>query len=413
MNMESHTLLPSSAVMQKAMHEYIQGLNPKLRALNLFIHSNPELAYQEHKAHDAICDFLDELGYSVRRHAYGLATAFEVMSGTGRRTVNFNAEYDALPDIGHACGHNLIATAAVTGFIALSHVLKHFNIEGRVQLLGTPAEEDGGGKIDLLKAGAYEHVDVSLMVHPMSDADYTPQGVLGSAGFLSGTSYSLLGTYTGVGAHAGASPWEGVNALDAVVSAYNNVSMLRQQIRPAERIHGAIVGAPKANSNAIPALTKIEYTARSTTIRAAKNLADRVGRCMKAGAMATGCKLKIEEKPGYADLRMNQPLCGMFQQYMDSNGIRILESEGYIAAATDQGNVSYALPALHGVIGIPVEDGFKNHTPGFTKAAGTMEAHNRIVISGKAMAMTGWEVLSDDRLYQMAKNAFEKDKASR
>ena len=247
----------------------------------------------------------------------------------------------------------------------------------------------------------------------MSDASYTPQGVLGSAGFLSGTSYSLLGTYTGVGAHAGASPWEGVNALDAVVSAYNNISMLRQQIRTTERIHGAIVEAPKANSNAIPALTRIEYTARSTAIRDAKALADRVCRCMEAGAMATGCKLEIEGKPGYADLRMNKPICRSFQQHMDSNGIRILGSEGHIAAATDQGNVSYVIPALHAVIGIPVEDGSKNHTPGFTKAAATTEAHDRIVVSGKAMAMTGWDLLVDDRLYLMTQDAFEKDKASR
>lgn len=128
------------------------------------IFENPELAYKEHKAHDSICDFIENLGHKVTRHAYGLQTAFEIISGSGGRTVNFNAEYDALPGIGHACGHNLIATASVTGFVALANAMKRFGIDGRVQLLGTPAEEDGGGKIDLLKAGAYKSVDVSLMM---------------------------------------------------------------------------------------------------------------------------------------------------------------------------------------------------------------------------------------------------------
>lgn len=349
----------------------------------------------------------------MTRHAYGLKTAFEAISGSGGRTVNFNAEYDALPGMGHACGHNLIATASVTGFIALSYALKQFGIDGRVQLLGTPAEEDGGGKIDLLNAGAYEKVDVSLMMHPMSDAEYADKGVLGSAGFSSVASYNLQGTYHGVSAHAGATPWEGVNALDALVSAYINISMLRQQIRPPERIHGAIVEAPKPTSNAIPALTKTEYTARSPTIRGARNLGGRIRRCMEAGALATGCKLDIEEKAGYAELRVNEALCSSFQQHMAANGIKVLKSEGPVAAATDQGNVSYAIPALHAIVGIPADDGSKNHTVGFTKAAGTAVAHERTVVSGKAMAMTGWDVLTNDALYEQVKQDFERDKQFR
>ncbi|KAF9766556.1 hypothetical protein IL306_001019 [Fusarium sp. DS 682] len=315
--------------------------------------------------------------------------------------------------MGHACGHNLIATASVTGFIALSHALKTFGVKGQVQLLGTPAEEDGGGKIDLLNAGAYEKVDVSLMMHPMSDGDYTKKGVLGSAGFSNVASYNTQGTYHGVSAHAGASPWEGVNALDALVSAYVNISMLRQQILPSERIHWAIVEVPKPSSNAIPALTKTEYTARIPTIRGARELAGRIRRCMEAGALATGCKLEIEEKAGYADLRVNEPLCRSFQAHITANGIKVLKSEGPVAAATDQGNVSYAVPALHAIIGIPVEDEAKNHTAGFAKAAGTSVAHERAVLSGKAMAMTGWYILIDDAFYGEVKQDFEKDKKVR
>ncbi|KAF5664248.1 amidohydrolase [Fusarium heterosporum] len=370
----SHQTLPPDETVREAINDYVLTLQPKLKSLNSFIHENPELAYKEYKAHDTICHLLEDLGHQVKRHAYGLGTSFEAISGKGGRIVNFNAEYDALPGLGHACGHNLIATASVTGFLTLAHALQKFGIDGRVQLLGTPAEEDGGGKIDLLNAGAYESVDVSLMI-----------------------------------AHAGATPWEGVNALDALVSAYLNVSMLRQQILPSERIHGAIVQAPKPSSNAIPALTKTEYTARSPTIRGARQLAGRIRQCLEAGALATGCDLKVEEKPGYADLRVNGALCSSFQHHIGANGIEVMMTDGPVAAATDQGNVSYAIPALHAVIGIPADDGSKNHTAGFTKAAGSAIAYERTVSAGKAMAMTGWDVLTKDAFYDEVKEDFERD----
>ncbi|KPA38352.1 amidohydrolase family protein [Fusarium langsethiae] len=388
---------------RNAIKAYLHSIAPKIEALNRYIHGNPELAFQEHKAHDAIADFLEELGYRVTRHAYDLKTSFEVISGNGGRLVNFNAEYDALPGLGHACGHNLIATASITGFVALSHVLRHFGVAGRVQLLGTPAEEDGGGKIALLSAGA----------HPMSENDYTKRGVLGCAGFLSVASYNIQGTYHGVSAHAGATPWEGINALDALVSAYVNVSMLRQQILPTQRINGAIVEAPKPSSNAIPALTKTEYTARSPTIRGARNLASRIRQCLEAGALATGCKVDIEEKSGYADLRVNEVLCSSFLDHIAADGIKLLKTDEPVSAATDQGNVSYAVPSLHAVIGIPAADGSKNHTAGFTKAAGTTVAYERAVISGKAMALTGWDVLTSDGFYDQVKQEFEKDREFR
>ncbi|KAF4989210.1 hypothetical protein FGRMN_9267 [Fusarium graminum] len=408
-----HKTLPLDETVRGAIDDYALTLEPKLKSFNSFIHENPELAYKEFKAHDAICNLLENLGHQVKRHAYGLETSFEVISGKGGRIVNFNAEYDALPGLGHACGHNLIATASVAGFLTLAHVLEKFGIDGCVQLLGTPAEEDGGGKIDLLNAGAYENVDVSLMMHPMSDHEYKERGFLGTAGFSNVASYSLQGTYHGLSAHAGATPWEGINALDALVSAYLNVSMLRQQILPSQRIHGAIVEAPKPSSNAVPALTKTEYTARSPTIRGAKDLSGKIRRCLEAGAIATGCKLEVEEKPGYADLRVNEALCSSFQRHIGANGIEVMMTDGPVAAATDQGNVSYAIPALHAVIGIPADDGSKNHTAGFTKAAGSIVAYERAVSAGRAMAMTGWDVLIKDTFYDEVKEDFERDQAKR
>ncbi|KAF3480937.1 aminoacylase 1-like protein 2 [Arthroderma uncinatum] len=369
-----------------------------------------ELAYKEHHAHDAICDFLEGLGFQPTRHAYGLETAFEVLTGEGPgRCINFNAEYDALPGLGHACGHNLISTASVTAFIALAYAIKKFGIKGKAQLLGTPAEEAGGGKIDLLNAGAYELPDVSLMIHPMSDARYLTQNAIGSGGATSLACYTMTCTYEGVSAHAAANPWEGINALDAVVASYNNVSMLRQQIKPDERIHGAIMEAPKI-TNAIPEFTKVGYTVRSPTVEGTLRLGERVRKCLEAGAMATGCKISLEEDPLYADLRVNRPLCSAFQANMAQQGEKILVSEEmHMVGSTDQGNVSHVIPTLHAHIGIPTKDDVNVHSRGFEVAAATQIANDRALKAGKAMAITGFSLLVDDSLYGRVLADFENE----
>ncbi|KAK1147113.1 hypothetical protein N8T08_001852 [Aspergillus melleus] len=394
----------------RIIDEYISSLGDSLRHLNQSIHNNPELAYQEHHAHATICTFLEEhTTISVTRNAYGLATAFETVSGSGGKCISFNAEYDALPGIGHACGHNLIATAGVTGFLALSYLIERLGIPGRAQLLGTPAEEDGGGKIDLLKAGAYNKADVSLMIHPTSDQPLREHGITGVAGQTSISCFDLICTYEGASAHASANPWDGINALDAIVCAYNNISMLRQQIKPEERIHGAIMEAPKI-TNAIPEKTVTKYTVRSPTMKDTIALGERVRACLQAGALATGCQLQIEETPLYADLRVNEPLCDELAKCMAEQGEKVQAvHDDSIPGSTDQGNVSYALPGLHANIGIPVSSGAFPHTRDFCTAAGEAAAHGVILKAAKAMAMTGWGLLTDDSLYGRVKDAFDQD----
>lgn len=241
----------------------------------------------------------------------------------------------------------------------------------------------------------------------MADGEFVDQNVIGIAGRSSIACFDIICTYEGVSAHAGANPWEGVNALDAIVSAYNNVSMLRQQMRPDERIHGAIMQAPKI-TNAIPEHTQTKYTIRSPTIQGAKALGDRVRRCLEAGALATGCQFNLEQSKAYADLLVNQPLSEEYSKCMEDQGERILGSDNKpIPASTDQGNVSHVLPALHGIIGIPASDGSKNHTHGFAAVSGTEEAYLRTVKAGKAMAMTGWTILTDDDFYGRVTQAFE------
>ncbi|CAI7596131.1 unnamed protein product [Penicillium manginii] len=273
----------------------LEELHDSLRKVNHEIWSNPELAFNEHRAHDTICDFLEKQGFAVTRHAYGLDTSFEALSGSGGRLINFNAEYDALPDIGHACGHNLIATSSIAAFLALSFALKKYGIPGRTQLLGTPAEENGGGKADLIEAGAYKGVDISLMAHSGPKKVFSDQGdAEGIAGTLMNARKKITCGFTGKSAHAGGNPWDGINALDALVSAYNNVSVLRQQILPEQRIHCAFTDVPKV-ANVIPEHTEAIWQVRSPSLKGLNGLVSKVRNCIQAGALATGCEVQIKE----------------------------------------------------------------------------------------------------------------------
>ncbi|KAI8681073.1 Peptidase M20 domain-containing protein 2 [Fusarium keratoplasticum] len=399
---------PDLDEVRQVIADYIQELSDKLWTLNKQIHDEPEIAFEEFKAQQHISAFLQSQGHQVQRGAYNLPTAFESKHGTSGRCVNFNAEYDALPGLGHACGHNLIATAGVAAYLALSFVLDKYDIKGKTQLLGTPAEEDGGGKVLLLDAGAYKDVDVSLMIHPMIEADYQHQGTFGSAGPSSIAVTDLVAEYKGSSAHAAANPWDGINALDALVASYNNVSMLRQQIKPDERIHGCIMDAPRF-TNAIPDCTQVKYTVRSASMKSLNQLTSRVRSCIEAGATATGCEVAVKENFAYADLWVNQPLCSLFKQQMDILGVPIsMPSEGEtIGGSTDMGNVSQAVPGLHGIIGIPTPPGTSMHNRTFAEAAGTVEAHERILEAAKAMAVTGWSIMVDDGLFARIKKDFQ------
>jgi amidohydrolase len=230
----------------------------------------------------------------VTSHAYGLETSFVTEYGKGGRLVNFNVEYDALPGIGHACGHNLIATGSIAAFLGLVAAMKKHPSPGRVRLLGTPAEEGGGGKVKLIKAGAYEGVDASLMTHPVAGITF---GTMGKAnGIAYGTcvaSTKFRATFTGKPAHAAAAPHEGINALDAAVLAYNGVSMLRQQIKPEQRIQGVIIEGG-ARANVITPLSILDYNVRAANLKDTRELQQRVVKCFEGAAIATGCKIEFQ-----------------------------------------------------------------------------------------------------------------------
>ncbi|KAJ5620363.1 hypothetical protein N7510_004347 [Penicillium lagena] len=403
---------------QDALRKY----DAQLKEINHKIWSNPELAYAEHSAHDLICELFECLksdGYQVRRHAYGLETALEVeyTHGSGGRVIAFNAEYDALPGIGHACGHNLIATSSIAAFIATCEAMKakieSSGVSGfTVRLLGTPAEESGGGKVRMLDNGAYKNVDACLMVHPVPMAPGNPDlfsmATVIEGGFLAND--KVKATFTGKPAHAAAAPWEGINALDAVVAAYVNISLLRQQILPTQKIHGVIVNGGD-RPNIIPMSATVDYYIRSPTLKSLKPLTEKVLKCFEAAATATGCKLELDWGISYNDLKTNLPICESYVSAMRAMGHHTLldnsgQKSALAGASTDMGNVSYAVPGFHGIFTIPTEG--VNHTPQFTSGAGSPEGFQRCISCAAGMAIVACQFLVDDHFAEEVKKDFQK-----
>lgn len=399
--------------MDQISSEVIRGNVTRHRDLlwkvNQKIFSNPELALKEFTAHDTLVSALEDEGIKVTPHAYGIQTSFEAKFGSGGRVLTFNAEYDALPGIGHACGHNLIATASLGAFLAVVDALEKSRKPGRVRLLGTPAEEEIGGKIKLIEKGAYKDVDACMMMHPAPSSVW-PDDVLGDAFDKTLAISGFKVTFRGKPAHAALAPWEGVNALDAAVAGYNSVSSLRQQTRPDERIHVIIVEGGKA-TNIVPDKAVLEFGVRAPSMAQTKALEKRIHNCCQGAAIASGCKVEIENLGLYADLRTNIPICEAFQNVMEGLGHKVRNDVGRntTPASTDQGNVSYECPSVQFCCGILSKGAFP-HTAKFADGAGSVESFDRILLSIEGMAMTGYRFLTDDNLAAEVKKYFEGQK---
>lgn len=246
--------------------------------------------------------------------------------------------------------------------------------------------------------------------HPTDEFQFSDENAIGASGQTSIANVDLIAKYKGRPAHAAGNPWDGVNALDAVVAAYVNVSLLRQQILPDDRIHGCILNAPKV-TNIIPDHTEIKYSIRSATITRLKILKGRVHACIASGALAAGCEVSVEESLTYEDLRVNTTLCSVFTEEMKALDAAVITlKQDRLSASTDMGNISQKLPGLHAMIGIPAETGAYPHNDKFAAAAGTKAAHDRAVLAGTAMAMAGWRIITDAKLRASVREDFSRQK---
>jgi amidohydrolase len=349
-----------------------------LRSISKWMYENPELGYEEHEASARLAAFLGRHGFDVTFPAYGLETAFEATVGSSGPRVVICAEYDALPQVGHACGHNVIATSSLGAGVSLAGLADELGI--KVTVLGTPAEEGGGGKIDLLEAGAFEDAAASMLIHP-SIRDLADPRLLAAQG--------LTVTYTGKTAHAAATPDQGVNALDAFVQAYNNISTLRQQFEPTDRVHGVVTEGGAA-PNVIPDRTVSKWIVRAPTAYRFETLRTRVIACFEAAATATGCTLDIEyQGEPYIDLVSHPLLVGLFAANSVALGRAMptyAESGLETSASSDMGNVSHVVPSIHPSIGI--ETSAVNHQPEFAAATITPSGEKAMRDGALAMAHT-------------------------
>ncbi|MGI8925911.1 MAG: M20 family metallopeptidase [Tepidiformaceae bacterium] len=389
--------MPDIEAAKTAAQEAIDAVSKELRGISLSIHGKPELNFEEHHASALLAGYLEQKGFQVRSGAYEMATAFEAVAGSGSPTIAVMCEYDALPGIGHACGHNLIAISGVAAGLALKAALGEGN--GTVVVLGSPAEEGGGGKVFMIERGAFEGVDAAMMLHPAPvDRVWIQAAAL----------HTLQVEFHGKNAHAGFSPWEGVNALDAMVLAFNAISLMRQQMRPTDRVHGVITDGG-VKPNIIPDHTAAEFYVRALNSRQLEDLKTKAVACFEGAAAATGCTLDRRWVGRlYEDVVTNDAMAEAYAANFAVVG-GVMEPKSAASAgggSTDMGNVSYTVPSIHPMFGIPTVAGAANHTPGFTACAATEEAHANTIRAAKALALTGIDLYLRPGLLEQAKSEF-------
>lgn len=395
-----------------AISDYVDSITDDLSTINTQIHSNPELGYEEVKAHELLTSFMEEQeGWNVTRSVGNISTAFmAVFEGSGEGPViGFNAEYDALPELGHACGHNLIATASLGGALAAAKVMRKESLAGKIILFGTPAEESLGGKVKMLEAGIFDDakIDISLISHPTSSGD--------SPYMITTSTDRVDVSYSGREAHAAASPWEGINAQDGLLVANSALSYMRQQMRPSDRVHGFISSAG-SRINVISAKASGSYQIRSNDESQLTNLTSRVENCFKAGALATGATLNFTIRPyGYANHVTNDVLASSYATFFAAQGGALQPAEvdklKDPSGSTDQGNLSHEWPSISPYFQISNDDGTTPaggpHTAAFEVAAGSRAAFDKSVVVAKSLAGVAVDVLTVEGLLGRIKEEFE------
>jgi amidohydrolase len=377
----------TTAIQERAAEE-IEARREQLLALSHAIHENPELSWQEHEAAALVARTLSEAGFRTQIGAYGVETAVEAVYGDGDLTVAICAEYDALPGIGHGCGHNVIASAGVGAALALAPVAAEAGL--RVKLLGTPAEEHGGGKVPMLLAGAWEDVDFSLMVHGMTGED------ISATAFQATAVDRFEVVFHGLTAHAAGMPEHGINAAAAATLSQTAIALLRQQL-PKQVNLNAFVSHGGEATNIIPDRTVLQVEIRALEIDVWRDVKKKVLACFEGAAIATGCtwEWQATEHP-YAPVKHDETLGALWDRNLLARG-RAISERTLGGGSTDMGNVSQVVPAIHPTIAFLGESG-PAHNPGFTAAAATPAADDAVVDGAAILAATVLDVALDPEL---------------
>ncbi|MDH2454589.1 M20 family metallopeptidase [Priestia megaterium] len=388
--------------MKQLINETINNLQDTFYEVSKYIGQNPELGHEEFKACKALTDVLKEQGFTVEIGTCDLPTAFTAVYDSQKPgpSIGFMAEYDALPDLGHACGHNLIGTMSIAAGIGLSKAVAETG--GKVYVYGTPAEETRGGKVTMAEQGIFNHLDVAMMVHP-----YYCHQKSGRSLAMDAIQFEFFGK----SAHAAAAPHEGINALDGVLQTFNSINALRQHVKPDVRIHGVITEGGKA-ANVVPDYAVVQFYVRASTRAYVDEVTEKVKACANGAALATGTKLKISNYEfSYDDMQTNQTLSDVYTNNLISLGVSeqsITEDQGD-HGSLDMGNVSQVVPAIHPYIQI-CDDYFVCHTHEFREAALSEQGREAMILGAQTMALTGYDVLTNQTLLQKIKEEFNATK---
>ncbi|MBF7994337.1 M20 family metallopeptidase [Rahnella laticis] len=362
--------------------------------LALNIHANPELSFEEVNSAAALIAPLRAAGFEIEEELGGLPTAFRATYDSGKPgpVIALLAEYDALVNLGHACGHNLIGTASVTAALALKQVSQF--LTGRLEVIGTPAEEEGGGKIILSDKGIFDDADAVMMFHPR-DKTMVVRGGLACV--------DAVFKFYGKAAHAASAPQNGISALDAVIHTFNGINALRQLFTDDVRVHGIITDGGSA-TNIVPAYSEAKFLMRADTVKGLAAVKQKVFDAARGAALMTGARLEIEEGLTYAERNNNLTLAGFFQQNLEAIGVEVVPPplKGGIGSS-DIGNVSQITAAIHPYIRI---GDVLPHTPEFAVAAGSEAGLQGMLQAAKALAMTALDLCQDDTKLRAVREEF-------
>lgn len=381
----NQTTAANPAVQRQQVLDSVATQQPQLIQLSETLHANPELGWQEHRAAGWTAEYLSAHGFLVEKEYLGFPTAIRAVFGTGSRRVGLMAEYDALPGLGHACGHNIITATSCGAAVALAQFAAEHDLT--VELYGTPAEEGGGGKIELLKKGAFQGLDLAMMAHPspVDSAEARPYAV----------AHNHV-EYRGKSAHAAAYPDQGVNANDAFIVAQVALGLLRQQLPPGTRVHGIQTRGGEA-PNAIPEKTEGRWYVRAESLELLGELEERVQRCFEAGALASGCELSVTaESEPYSEFRTDLRALELYVKHAQALGRDFNappEQATMNRASTDMGNVSQVVPAIHPYIGLGCFPA-ANHQPEFAAHCIGDAANLAIHDGAAALALTALDYLA-------------------
>jgi len=393
---ENRTMSPvkSQIKLKTEMRHIIDNESAALKELALKIHSNPELGYQEFKAAKWLTEYLENHGFAIEKGVCGIQTSFVATYGKGKPRGAILAEYDALPGIGHGCGHNLICTIACGAAVAAKRAVDEHG--GTILVIGTPAEETAGAKVEMAKKGIFNGIDAALIAHPGS-ADHATMNTLA----MQGVDVEFFGRAS----HASANPEMGINALDAMVLSINNINAMRQHLPKSVRIHGIITDGGRA-ANIIPDHSAGEFMVRATNDTYLNELKEKVIECFKGAACATGARLVYRWQRQYSAMKTNNTLAELYIANMNALGRNVIfpPPDGPMAS-TDMGNVSQIVPAIHPMIAIGAVDG-PAHSPAFAKAAASPAGLKGMLDAAKALAMTAADILGNPAVLKKMKDEF-------